>query len=1304
MFRLSCRLAGCVLSGVAFFFSLPVSSQQSSQTLRDQVAQPVLQGQVKPSYALPSNQRMHFSLVLPLRNEPQLNELLSRLSDPASPEYRHFLSVGDFTDRFGPSEADYRTVVDYALANGFVVDPLPANRMVVPLSGTVDQIQRALHVRMNAYPHPTENRTFFSPDRDPSLQLAVPILRVAGLDNFNLPKSMMTKGQAARAGIHAAVKGTGPDDSYAGSDMRAAYYGGSPLTGAGQTLALFQLDGYFQSDLDLTFSSEGQSYSAPVVNVLLDGADGTPALTGDDGEQVMDIAQAISMAPGLDQVRVYIGAIPIDVLNAIASDGVAKQVSISWAWQMAEQGADDQAFKELAAQGQNVFVASGDYGAFDSGYKWAFPSEDPWVTAVGGTTLATRGEDGEWVSETAWSRSGGGVSLDKYPQPAWQAGTATPANGGSTSLRNVPDVAMEADFDNFACDMGACTGTWAGTSFAAPRWAGFLALVNEQAAEAGDRPLGFINQALYDMGKKEDAPFHDVTTGSNPSTTDPVTSFQAVAGDDLVTGWGSPAGPAFIDALAPWSRPGFQLAAASTSLSINPGDSGTLRIGIVTHGGFTGAVNLSVAGLPSGVTASWSGNPVSDASVLTLTAASELPRGQYRISLSGASGSLSANTNFTLLVNAPGFSITALPMNFAVYGGTSYSVELTVTGFAGFTDPVSFAIGSTLPKGISAVFKTGGAGPAMLTLNAAKDATPGLYDMTILATAGKTTASTMVEMRVLQPGFLISVTPVPTAIAQGGMFTGNVSLVPLGPFDGSLSLQAFATPPGVTASFNPASITVQQASQVTLTASGSAPLGTGWLSFGGSIPGFGSSFAGYVDVIATMTPGFKLTTSPAFLTIPQGGSASTTITVNPGGGFANSVSLNAVNFPGVSTSFSVNPTANSSAFTINVADSVPAAFYWLKVVGTSGSASDYAIVNFQVTPTYPFDMDITPDPIKVTAGDSGSASVVITPHGTLPGDVDLAVISDLADGLTVTFSPSSTQANSSLLISAAGAVPAGNYQFNVAGTGANESATKTVTVSVSSPAPVGPPVAGAQITSLSPAFACAQGTAFALTIHGSGFNSNSVVYWQGTALATQFVSSTTLTASVASAQLANPGIVNIQIKSADVTGSSTNSWQFEVDSRSTSAGGPSFPDPVQSVAAGGVAQYAVTLPSTATNASATCLNLPAGVTCIYSKDNGILSLATTSGTLPGSYQVTVVFTETMQGTPSVLLLIFPLWPMARRRKGQRRGWIWGAAFAFVIAMNLAGCGGGGASSASPSPTPTPTYQVTSSGTVTLTVH
>ena len=229
----------------------------------------------------------------------------------------------------------------------------------------------------------------------------------------------------------------------------------------------------------------GQSYSVPINNVLLDGVSGFPGM--DDAEPVLDIVQSISMAPGLSQVRVYIGLLDSDILGAMAAENVAKQISISWAWAPDDPDTVDQFFEEFAAQGQSVFVASGDFGAYGPRNPFYFPAEDSWVTAVGGTTLTTAGAAGPWSSETAWLRSGVGASPDLIAIPAWQKGISTSSNGASAAVRNVPDVAMEADFDNYACHFGQCGTTWAGTSFRAPRRAGFMALVNQQAALAADR-------------------------------------------------------------------------------------------------------------------------------------------------------------------------------------------------------------------------------------------------------------------------------------------------------------------------------------------------------------------------------------------------------------------------------------------------------------------------------------------------------------------------------------------------------------------------------------------------------------------------------------------------------------------------------------------------------------------------------------------------------------------------------------------------------------------------------------------------
>jgi flavin reductase (DIM6/NTAB) family NADH-FMN oxidoreductase RutF len=465
-------------------------AQQSLQVLHNHLPAAVSNGQAAPTGPLPAEQNMSISMILPLRNQSELASLLGRLYDPSSPDYRHFLSVEQFTEQFGPTAEDYQAVVSFAQANGFRVTDTPANRLIVPITGTVAQINQAFNVTMNVYRHPTENRTFYSPDREPSLGLGVRVAHIAGLNSFSLPHPMIARATGGQT--IANVSGSGPGGSYLGSDMRAAYYGGTTLTGTGQAVGVLEFGGYNLSDVNETFSNAGQSYSVPINNVLLDGATGAPV--GDDGEQVLDIVQAIGMAPGLSQVRVYIGVGNDDakIFSSMATENIAKQISVSWGWIPDDPTTDDIFFQEFAAQGQSVFVASGDSGALDPAISpYFYPAEDAYVTAVGATHLNTNGAGSAWVSETAWIGSGGGISPDQIAIPSWQDGVANTSNGGSATLRNEPDVAMEGDFDNYLCSIEfGCGGGVAGTSFAAPRWAGFMALVNQQAAEAGSASAG----------------------------------------------------------------------------------------------------------------------------------------------------------------------------------------------------------------------------------------------------------------------------------------------------------------------------------------------------------------------------------------------------------------------------------------------------------------------------------------------------------------------------------------------------------------------------------------------------------------------------------------------------------------------------------------------------------------------------------------------------------------------------------------------------------------------------------------------
>jgi subtilase family serine protease len=730
------RLLFVVFSIVVLSLLDVCQAQQTLQALHGHVRPAVSSGRAALVGSLPPEKQMNLSIVLPLRNQSELNSLLKRLYDPSSPDYHHFLSVKDFADRFGPTAEDYQKVVDFAGSNGLAVRSAAANRMTVSLTGSVAQVEKAFGVKMQRYQHPTEAREFFSPDREPSVPLNLKVTHIAGLNNFSVPRPLLTKAaKSAQPLDTSALSGSGPGGVFLSGDMRAAYYGGTALTGNGQTVGLVEFDGYNVSDVDLTFSSAGQSYSVPINNVLTGGASGGACQWGilyfdapcSDAEEVTDIVQAIGIAPGLSQVRVYIGYLDSEILNAVAAENIAKQVSISWGWTPDDPSTDDVFFQEMAAQGQSVFVASGDYGNYSS-IAYPYPGEDAYVTTVGGTDLVTSGAGGAWSSETAWSQSGGGVSPDGIAIPSWQAGVANSTNGDSTTLRNVPDVAMEANTDNYYCDYGECNiYTLGGTSLAAPRWAAFMALVNQQATEAGEPTVGFLNPAIYTIsaGANYASDLHDITSGSNnySNLCNGALACNAVPGYDLVTGWGSPTGQALIDALAPPASAGFQISSSVTSLSINPGSSGTTTITVTDQGGFNGSVNLVVSGLPSGMTSAWGTNPTNGTSVLTLTVHSTAGRGSYPVTVTGTSGSFSATTNFTLSVKAPGFAIFPSPGALRIQQGLSIATTIEVVNYAGFSGSVNLAITSQLPKGVTATWSANPtSGSSMLTLSASDTA------------------------------------------------------------------------------------------------------------------------------------------------------------------------------------------------------------------------------------------------------------------------------------------------------------------------------------------------------------------------------------------------------------------------------------------------------------------------------------------------------------------------------------------------------------------------------------------------------
>lgn len=522
------------------------------------------------------------SIALPLRNQDALTDLLEQTYDRSSTNYHQYLTPADFIRRFGPAEQDYEAVIQFARTNGLEVVARHENRLLLHVTGSVADIERAFSVVLRTYRHPTEPRTFYAPDQEPSVDARLKVLSILGLDNeaeWRTPLRL----RPASAGVSGAL-GSGAQGTFFGGDFRRAYAPGTTLNGAGQMLGLVEFDAWFANSI-VGYERDAGLPSVPIMNVLLDKATGVPSTNFMPvSECTADIEMAIAMAPGLKAVVVFQApdVLPYmtnslspyfgDILGAMASSNQIKQLSSSWGYEGSPNPnlAYDQIFQQMALQGQSFFQASGDADAWVNAI-WV-PAASPYVTCVGATTLSMNSNGVSYGSESVWNSgtegsqwgpnstyswgSGGGVSTN-YAIPSYQAGLNMTTNHGSTVFRNIPDVTMVGNNIWETQGTNYPSGTWngiavAGTSLSAPLWAGFAALANEQAAAYGEPAVGFINPALYAIGKSSNfnACFHDIVLGNNTGQISP-TNYYAVPGFDLCAGWGSPSGTNLINALSP---------------------------------------------------------------------------------------------------------------------------------------------------------------------------------------------------------------------------------------------------------------------------------------------------------------------------------------------------------------------------------------------------------------------------------------------------------------------------------------------------------------------------------------------------------------------------------------------------------------------------------------------------------------------------------------------------------------------------------------------------------------------------------
>jgi subtilase family serine protease len=533
-----------------------------------------LRGHVPPAAALlqplgrlPGTNSLRLAISLPLRNGGALASLLQRLYDPASPDYHQYLTPAQFTERFGPTAQDYQSVIHFAGSNGLEIVATRESRMLLDIQGKVSDIEKAFHVTLRTYRHPSEARQFYAPDVEPTVEADLPVLDIVGLGDFAVPRPMLHP-KPRNAKPVSASGSQQPNGYYLGSDFRNAYAPGVSLTGAGQMVGLLELDGYYSNDI-VSYETLAGLTNVPLINVDADNYTGPPG-SGVD-EVSLDIEMAIAMAPGLAAVVVFQAGQSTgvtgfdDILDSMAASNQIKQFSSSWGYTgfPDPNTTTDGWLQKLAVQGQSFFQASGDGDAWVNPI-WV-PADSPYLTSVGGTSLTMNGSGASYSSEMVWNEgnlgsqngwapngngywgSGGGAST-VYSIPYWQQGISNSFNHASTTMRNIPDVALTA-YEIWVIYGNGQSGAFGGTSCAAPLWAGFIALANQQAA-SNSTSVGFINPAIYALGQGSSytSLFNDIITGNNINGQSQGL-YSAVPGYDLCTGWGTPNGTGLINAL-----------------------------------------------------------------------------------------------------------------------------------------------------------------------------------------------------------------------------------------------------------------------------------------------------------------------------------------------------------------------------------------------------------------------------------------------------------------------------------------------------------------------------------------------------------------------------------------------------------------------------------------------------------------------------------------------------------------------------------------------------------------------------------
>ena len=488
----------------------------------------------------------------------------------------------------------------------------------------------------------------------------------------------------------------------------------------------------------------------------------------------------------------------------------------------------------------------------------------------------------------------------------------------------------------------------------------------------------------------------------------------------------------------------FTLGATPPSQTVTQGAGTSYPVTITPSGGFNGSVTLSVSGLPTGATGTFTTNPATSTSTLNITTLATTPTGTSTLTITGVSGGLTHTTTVSLVVNASAdFTVGATPPSQTVTQGAGTSYPVTITPSGGFNGSVTLSV-SGLPTGATGTFTTNPA-TSTSTLNITTLATTptGTSTLTITGVSGGLTHTTTVSLVVnASADFTVGATPPSQTVTQGAGTSYPVTITPSGGFNGSVTLSVSGLPTGATGTFttNPATST----STLNITTLATTPTGTSTLTITGVSGGLTHTTT--VSLVVNASADFTVGATPPSQTVTQGAGTSYPVTITPSGGFNGSVTLSVTGLPtGATGTFTTNPATSTSTLNITTLATTPTGTSTLTITGVSGSLTHTATVTLVVNASADFTVGATPPSQTVTQGAGTSYPVTITPSGGFNGSVTLSV-SGLPTGATGTFTTNPATSTSTLNITTLATTPIGTSTLTI--TGVSGGLTHTTTVSL----------------------------------------------------------------------------------------------------------------------------------------------------------------------------------------------------------------------------------------------------------------